>query len=108
MIPPRLQVSCSTNIHLATPWITPRSGCVDSKSNNRILRWLFTNDDGFSVIQEDCRESSIPDHVIFKVEGRAGGSNYAYDFLLGECKRAGQSWDAAEDQCSRHCENTGQ
>lgn len=71
-----------------------------------ILRWLFPNEEGYSVIAEDSRDTSIPDHVIFKISCRPGGSLYMYDFCMVECKRDGESWPATEEQCFNHCFNT--
>ncbi|KAH7242634.1 hypothetical protein BKA59DRAFT_514150 [Fusarium tricinctum] len=50
-----------------------------------ILRWLFPEDQGFDVVQENHRGTGINDHVVFKIECRQGGSFYAYDFLIVEC-----------------------
>lgn len=76
------------------------------RATTAILRWLFREEEGYDVVQEDDRGSSIPDHVVFKIECRAGGSFYAYDFMMVECKKAGDSWTSASEQCIRHCENS--
>lgn len=57
-------------------------------------------------MQEDDRGTSIPDHVVLKLEGRDGGSFYFYDFMMVECKTETVGWAAAYDHCFRHCENT--
>lgn len=93
--------------HLQTVERNPGSNeATYRRATTGILRWLFKEEDGFDVVQEDNRGSSVPDHVVFKIECRAGGSFYAYDFLMVECKRAGESWASATEQCLRHCENT--
>lgn len=76
------------------------------RATTAILRWLFKEEEGYDVVQEDDRGTSIPDHVVFKIECRPGGSLYAYDFMMVECKKAGYSWDSAFEQCTRHCENS--
>lgn len=93
--------------HLQTIERTPASSeAIYRRATTSILRWLFKEEDGYDVVQEDNRESSVPDHVVFKIERRAGSSFYAYDFLMVECKRADYSWDVALEHCTRHCENT--
>ncbi|KAM0207602.1 hypothetical protein ACHAQD_011999 [Fusarium lateritium] len=76
------------------------------RATTGILRWLFREDEGFDVVQEEHRGNSIADHVVFKIECRQGGSFYAYDFLMVECKTNRVSWQAATDHCINHCENT--
>ncbi|QPG98716.1 hypothetical protein C2857_007894 [Epichloe festucae Fl1] len=75
------------------------------RATTGILRFLFRGEGGYDVIQEDSRDTSAPDHTVFKVECRAGGSTYMYDFLMVECKKADYNWEAAVEHLTRHCEN---
>ena len=71
-----------------------------------VLRFLFPSKEGYSVAQEDSKDINTPDLKVLKMEKRPRSSIHFYDFLMVEYNRAGTSWEAAEDQCSRHCENT--
>jgi hypothetical protein len=76
------------------------------RATTGILRWLFPEDQGFDVVQENHRGTGINDHVVFKIECRQGGPFYAYDFFIVECKTNRVSWQDATDHCIRHCGNT--
>ncbi|KAH8665131.1 hypothetical protein BGZ60DRAFT_410814 [Tricladium varicosporioides] len=56
-----------------------------------ILQWIFTSDEGFSVMQEDMATLHL-DFTVLRLLARPGGSTYEYDFLLGETKIPRESW----------------
>jgi hypothetical protein len=77
-----------------------------------MLRYFFTEDEDFDVLQEESRgeigqAESIVDAVVLKVLWRPGGSSYGYDYCMVESKRAGISWTKTYDHLSRHCAGTG-
>lgn len=71
-----------------------------------ILRWLFPDNQGFDVVQEDGKGNTIADFDVFKICCRPGGSSYQYDFCLVESKKASEPWGSTEDHCRDHCFNT--
>lgn len=92
--------------HLRTLERHPDSSeALHRRATTGMLRFLFRSEDGYDVVQEDSRVSSTPDHTVFKVECRARGSAYVYDFMMVECKRANENWEAAVEHLTRHCEN---
>ncbi|KUJ10913.1 uncharacterized protein LY89DRAFT_787244 [Mollisia scopiformis] len=70
-----------------------------------ILQWIFTSNEGFSVLQEDMAANLRPDFTVFKLLARPGGSAYEYDFLLGETKVPGEPWDSYADHLHTVCAN---
>lgn len=82
------------------------SESLHRRVTTRVLRWLFKETEGYDVVQEDVRERSIPDHVVFKIQSRPGGTDYVYDFMLVECKKAGISWSSAVRHVTKHCRGT--
>ncbi|RSL49417.1 hypothetical protein CEP54_012462 [Fusarium duplospermum] len=97
----------SVAAHMQTVERNPASSeATYRRATTAILKCLFKEEEGYDVVQEDDRGTSVPDHVVFKVECRAGGSLYTYDFMMVEVKKAGESWDSAFEQCTRHCENS--
>ncbi|KAH7274964.1 hypothetical protein B0J15DRAFT_540024 [Fusarium solani] len=78
--------------HMQTVERNPASSeATYRRATTAILKWLFKEEEGYDVVQEDDRGTSVPDHVVFKVECRAGGSFYTYDFMMVEVKKAGTS-----------------
>lgn len=71
-----------------------------------ILSWFFEAEEGYSFAFEDSRYESGPDRISFKVEYITVNPLHTHDVMIVVCKRAGESWDLAEDQCQRHCEKT--
>jgi hypothetical protein len=76
-----------------------------------VLKHFFLEDDGFDVLQEECRgeldqTESRADVAVLKITSRPGGSMYAYDYSLIESKKADKSWTDTHDHLSRHCGGT--
>ncbi len=76
-----------------------------------MLRYFFTEDEGFDVCQEEPRgeldqTESRADMTVLKLKARPGGSMYAYDYCLVESKRANRSWTDTQNHLSRHCGGT--
>ncbi|KAH6665407.1 hypothetical protein B0J14DRAFT_606071 [Halenospora varia] len=72
---------------------------------SEILQWLFTRQEGFTVVQEDSAGDLRPDFSVLKLLCRPGGSNYEYEFLLAESKKLGEPWGSTEDHLETACEN---
>ncbi|KAH7395441.1 hypothetical protein BKA64DRAFT_59225 [Cadophora sp. MPI-SDFR-AT-0126] len=70
-----------------------------------ILQWMFTPNEGYSVVQEDMAANLHPDFTVFKLLTRPGGSFYEYDFLLGETKVPGASWSTFAEHLHTVCAN---
>ncbi|TVY16162.1 hypothetical protein LARI1_G006868 [Lachnellula arida] len=66
-----------------------------------ILQWIFTSNEGFSVFQETMSPEMHPDASVSRVLMRTGGS--FYDFLLGETKVPGKSWETCADHLHTVC-----
>lgn len=82
------------------------SESVYRRVTTRILRWLFPDLEGYDVVQEDAKQTSVPDYIVFKIRSRPGVTDYMYDFMVVETKKEGMLWSSAIDQMSLHCENT--
>lgn len=68
-----------------------------------ILQWIFTSNEGFSVFLETMTLDMHPDVSVFRVLVRPGGSLYEYDFLLGETKVPGTSWETFAAHLHKVC-----
>lgn len=69
-----------------------------------ILRFLFPEDQGYDVTQEEVALNyGKANFVVFKILCRPGGSTYAYDFCVVESKKIGITWGSSEDQCREYC-----
>lgn len=71
-----------------------------------ILQWVFPQDQGFSVAAETETANSRPDFIVYKIYGRLGGSNYFYERMIVESKKANIAWGSAQDYLGNHVEAT--
>ncbi|KFY92744.1 hypothetical protein V500_04047 [Pseudogymnoascus sp. VKM F-4518 (FW-2643)] len=72
-----------------------------------ILQRVFTTNEGFSVSQEGMGMGSnlCPDFTVLRLLTKPGGSSYEYDFLVGETRTPGESWQASADHLHAVCAN---
>jgi hypothetical protein len=63
-----------------------------------MLRFMFTPEEGFEVLQETEGDVTRSDYCTFKVLRKPGGTLYQYDYLHTECKPVGESWQTTEAQ----------
>ncbi|KAF2466098.1 uncharacterized protein BDR25DRAFT_345705 [Lindgomyces ingoldianus] len=72
-----------------------------------ILRFIFPSSEGFSVVWEAVSVNTQPDFYVFKVLQRPGRSLYQYEYMLMECKKAGESWEHTKDHFYKHLAENG-
>jgi hypothetical protein len=72
---------------------------------SEILQWLFTRQEGYTLVQEDSSGNLRPDFSVFKLLCRPGGSDYEYEFLFAESKKLGEAWKSHEEHLESVCEN---
>lgn len=72
-----------------------------------ILQWVFTTNEGFPVSQEGMGMGANPgpDFTVLKLLTKPGVSSYEYDFLVGETRIPGESWQASADHLHEVCTN---
>lgn len=69
----------------------------------RILECMFTSKEGFSVLQEKIATNLPPDSTVLRVLAWTGRGSNEYDYLLGETKVPGESWDTLADHLHTVC-----
>ncbi|TVY46742.1 hypothetical protein LOCC1_G006219 [Lachnellula occidentalis] len=99
--------------YLAEPFVAARIAALQKTPNSPepiyrrmmcgVLQWIFTPTEGYAVMQEDMAKDMHPDFSVFRLLARPGGSAYEYDFLLGETKVPGESWDSFTDHLHTVC-----
>jgi hypothetical protein len=72
-----------------------------------VLRFIFTEAEGFDVVQEAEGDVTRSDFCVFKVLRKPGGTFYQYDYLLAECKPSKESWRTTEIQLREQLAGTG-
>ncbi|KAH7357462.1 hypothetical protein BKA66DRAFT_574458 [Pyrenochaeta sp. MPI-SDFR-AT-0127] len=72
-----------------------------------VLRFIFTEAEGFDVVQEAEGDVTRSDYCVFKVLRKPGGTFYQYDYLLAKCKPVNESWHTTEVQLREQLAGTG-